>query len=861
MTSAPHPQPEDHDGGSQEITPPDVNPISASDVLSVCPHPTGDATPKYAHQRTHRDSQQPRHGEKPPPDVPCEAAPSDGGGDPLAAIRVPLAPHLPYADTYFDQKHGLLPVPMTRHKDRGDLLPYLKADGRRFPGVDVIVQQQIHFRDWLRDVVNLPPWEWLRRLVAGISAAAEAGDDDRKSRLKKLLPAATVAAGLKDIPGPVRIKPGPGRAVNVPIPTGIAAFDVDVEVPPDQLDALAERFFALPSVLAVHRSASGAGLVVYAALALPGEAIDADTYERRYISWCIKHGASYADDDQKRFNRLRFYSHDPHARIKPGDAVITPWTDESVPVRPSAQRSAGSSSPAAVTLDDSSDVELPAFVAAPDGEYPHYELRRQCKAIVHAPEGKRFEVARKAAYMLGGMAHWPDADPPDEVVTALVQATEIAGKGKDEYREQVQQCFDDGGLVDEETGVDRRLAREGWTPRLQFEKRRNRKRSGSGQSKRKTPEELAAERAEKIAADRELGPIMYLDVERETGFRPSRPRENLSTRMMGTLIADERPQYKPHGPRERPDYHYEYGLEVEWVVLVNSRVFDPSKPYGFLEAGEGDYGDFNTCRRPEIKGDPDSAAGQAALDGWLTLTANLMGESVEIFHRWLAWQVQRPGQKLHWAFYVIGEKQDAGKDLSLGPVWRILGERENVFRVPPDALSMHWNEYLERCLVAYAEEMRSVGHEGKRQSVPERMKPMDYSRRRHGLRKVSVSAAGPKPRQLDFRHELVGLLGRQGRRPQAGDTRSQDGAATRLGDDRTEEERSLLQDQAARGGRTPGRFVSRRRRPGGHPPVPDGCGNPGRLPARQGRRRHASGRPHPHPGGAGDHDRLGVFPP
>ena len=68
----------------------------------------------------------------------------------------------------------------------------------------------------------------------------------------------------------------------------------------------------------------------------------------------------------------------------------------------------------------------------------------------------------------------------------------------------------------------------------------------------------------------------------------------------------------------------------------------------------------------------------------------------------MAFVLQRPGEKINHALLVYGATQGTGKDSAFVPLWRALGEH-NYQIISPQNLIAEWTDYLERQVVCVAE--------------------------------------------------------------------------------------------------------------------------------------------------------------
>jgi hypothetical protein len=112
-------------------------------------------------------------------------------------------------------------------------------------------------------------------------------------------------------------------------------------------------------------------------------------------------------------------------------------------------------------------------------------------------------------------------------------------------------------------------------------------------------------------------------------------------------------------------------------------------------------------------------ASDADVKPWLDLVARLVPDPVERGHllNWMAWQIQKPGQKCNWHPLMWG-MPGIGKDTLFVPIVRGLGDNAAIIKA--DALSSNWTDWYEGKSLIVVEEINSF----ERRSVADKIKPM-----------------------------------------------------------------------------------------------------------------------------------------
>lgn len=161
-------------------------------------------------------------------------------------------------------------------------------------------------------------------------------------------------------------------------------------------------------------------------------------------------------------------------------------------------------------------------------------------------------------------------------------------------------------------------------------------------------------------------------------------------------------------------------LNVLKVPTVYGTSYDPRRCFDHVVERNGRT--YLNVYRPTWP-DPDEAgleAARAAIGGHLK---RLVAEPAyrRTLLDWMAWQVQRPGEKVRWAVLVQGA-QGCGKTFLLDVLACALG-RENVKAVEASVLfSSQYNDWAVGAQVVGFEEIRVVGHN--RHEVMNRLKPV-----------------------------------------------------------------------------------------------------------------------------------------
>jgi len=106
------------------------------------------------------------------------------------------------------------------------------------------------------------------------------------------------------------------------------------------------------------------------------------------------------------------------------------------------------------------------------------------------------------------------------------------------------------------------------------------------------------------------------------------------------------------------------------------------------------------------------------LDHVKLIFGELDGAAVAHFLNFVAFLLQRPGEKINHALVIVGKTQGTGKDTAFVPVIQAIG-LHNVATITPEVLAGPWTHYLLAQLVR-AEEMMNFG----RREMANKLKPM-----------------------------------------------------------------------------------------------------------------------------------------
>ncbi len=106
------------------------------------------------------------------------------------------------------------------------------------------------------------------------------------------------------------------------------------------------------------------------------------------------------------------------------------------------------------------------------------------------------------------------------------------------------------------------------------------------------------------------------------------------------------------------------------------------------------------------------------LDHVKLIFGELDGAAVAHFLNFVAFLLQRPGEKINHALVIVGKTQGTGKDTAFVPVIQAIG-LHNVATITPEVLAGPWTHYLLAQLVR-AEEMMNFG----RRELANKLKPM-----------------------------------------------------------------------------------------------------------------------------------------
>lgn len=137
------------------------------------------------------------------------------------------------------------------------------------------------------------------------------------------------------------------------------------------------------------------------------------------------------------------------------------------------------------------------------------------------------------------------------------------------------------------------------------------------------------------------------------------------------------------------------------TIRCKTATYEPGKDPVYKDPEDGEYV-FNTWRPGAINPHPFDVAAED-IKPWLDHVAFILPDETarEQFLKWCAFLVQYPGQKMNWAFLLVGP-QGVGKDIMLRPLYGILG-RENFTAISSEDFDNGWTDWAERQLVIVEE--------------------------------------------------------------------------------------------------------------------------------------------------------------
>ena len=157
--------------------------------------------------------------------------------------------------------------------------------------------------------------------------------------------------------------------------------------------------------------------------------------------------------------------------------------------------------------------------------------------------------------------------------------------------------------------------------------------------------------------------------------------------------------------------------------------FRPAQP---LIIKEGSATALNTWRPSRYV--PAKNVANADVQLWLDHIELIFGPLAEPAANhvldWMAFVIQRPGEKINHALVIYGETQGTGKDSAFTPFFRTIGVPHNVPFITPERLRGQWTDYLEAPVIC-VEEMMNFN----RGEMANKLKPLlaapPILRRRH----------------------------------------------------------------------------------------------------------------------------------
>ncbi len=155
------------------------------------------------------------------------------------------------------------------------------------------------------------------------------------------------------------------------------------------------------------------------------------------------------------------------------------------------------------------------------------------------------------------------------------------------------------------------------------------------------------------------------------------------------------------------------------VRSVEDTAYNPREPAGSIFAQNGALY-VNSMLPNQV---PETDEDWILSDAWLTChehLINLLGDDHIHILNWMAWNVQKTGQKILWAPIIVGTQGD-GKTTLMKILAAAIGVK-NVKFVSPETLDSSFNGYAEGAAAVALEEIRVVGKN--RHPIMEKLKPL-----------------------------------------------------------------------------------------------------------------------------------------
>lgn len=149
------------------------------------------------------------------------------------------------------------------------------------------------------------------------------------------------------------------------------------------------------------------------------------------------------------------------------------------------------------------------------------------------------------------------------------------------------------------------------------------------------------------------------------------------------------------------------GLKSAFATFMNSGAqtafsmsYRPGRPEIYADEDTGE--DFFNLWRPSGI-EPAKHVTHEDVRPWLDHVDYIFPDETarRMFLSWCAFIVQRPGEKINWAYLLIG-KQGVGKDMSLRPIYGIIGHK-NYTSVSTDDITGQWTDWAEHQIVVVEE--------------------------------------------------------------------------------------------------------------------------------------------------------------
>ena len=130
--------------------------------------------------------------------------------------------------------------------------------------------------------------------------------------------------------------------------------------------------------------------------------------------------------------------------------------------------------------------------------------------------------------------------------------------------------------------------------------------------------------------------------------------------------------------------------------------YEPGKTPIFIGAEDG-RAVFNTWRPGAVRRWSIDDVTDADVAPWLDHVSYILPDETArlMFFRWCAFIVQRPGEKINWAYLLIGN-QGVGKDMLLRPLYGIIGEK-NYVSISTDDIEGSWTDWAEHQVIVVEE--------------------------------------------------------------------------------------------------------------------------------------------------------------